>query len=151
MKDTHKQFEAEFGRKIFEVFEFFNEKAVASGSIAQIYKARLNGQVVAVKVRHPNIIEELELDIKIWFNVAQVLGKFINQLAMPLTFEEFKRALVSQTDLRLEARNLMVFNKNFSKHPNVLFPVPVEPFVASSVLVETWEDGIQMTDFLKQK
>jgi aarF domain-containing kinase len=70
---------------------------------------------------------------------------------MPLTFEEFKRALVSQTDLRLEARNLELFNKNFSKNPSVLFPVPMEPYISASVLVETWEDGIEMTDFLKRK
>jgi predicted unusual protein kinase regulating ubiquinone biosynthesis (AarF/ABC1/UbiB family) len=34
MSETHKQFEQEFGRKIYEVFEFFNEQPVASASIA---------------------------------------------------------------------------------------------------------------------
>lgn len=38
------------GRPINEVFDWFEEKPLASGSIAQVHKAVLDGEVVAVKV-----------------------------------------------------------------------------------------------------
>lgn len=49
---------------------------------------------------------------------------------MPITFDEFQRSLVSQTDLRFEARNLMIFNEKFSQQETVLFPKPIEPYVS---------------------
>ena len=36
-----------------KVFEWFESKPMASGSIAQVHKAILNGDMVAVKVRSP--------------------------------------------------------------------------------------------------
>ena len=43
--------ERDFGATIPEIFEQFNVEPIASGSIAQVYKAILNGRTVAVKVR----------------------------------------------------------------------------------------------------
>jgi len=50
---------------------------------------------VAVKVRHPNIIENLEMDIKILYSWANMLSGVITSIAMPITFDEFKKILVS--------------------------------------------------------
>jgi predicted unusual protein kinase regulating ubiquinone biosynthesis (AarF/ABC1/UbiB family) len=46
------------------MFDDFNERPIASGSIAQVYKARLDGHDVAVKVRHPHVVENIRLDFK---------------------------------------------------------------------------------------
>lgn len=46
------------------MFDDFDERPIASGSIAQVYKARLDGHDVAVKVRHPNVVENIRLDFK---------------------------------------------------------------------------------------
>ena len=51
---TEAQIQAELGKPVDEVFEYFSRKPIASGSIAQVYRARLNGRNVAVKVRHPH-------------------------------------------------------------------------------------------------
>lgn len=49
-----------------------------------------------MKVRHPNIISNLEMDIKILFRLANffsgTLG--IKSMGMPVTFDEFRKALV---------------------------------------------------------
>lgn len=51
---------------------------------------------MAVKVRHPNIIENLEMDIRILYNWSIILSKTVlKSAAMPLTLDEFKRTLVS--------------------------------------------------------
>lgn len=43
------------------------------GSIAQVYRAVLDGQQVAVKVRHPNVYEQIKLDFTIMKAIASML------------------------------------------------------------------------------
>lgn len=38
-----------------QMFDEFDHSPIASGSISQVYKAKLNGRKVALKVRHPNV------------------------------------------------------------------------------------------------
>lgn len=49
------------------VFEFFDETALASASIAQVHKAKLKpedgGHWVAVKVQKPAVAKQVELDL----------------------------------------------------------------------------------------
>ena len=58
---TKNQIYTEFGETVTEMFESFSEKPIASGSIAQVYRARLDGKDVAVKVRHPNVVEQIQI------------------------------------------------------------------------------------------
>jgi predicted unusual protein kinase regulating ubiquinone biosynthesis (AarF/ABC1/UbiB family) len=52
-EDTQKTIKRVYGKEIGEMFEEFDTTPIASGSVSQVYKAKLNGKVVAVKVRHP--------------------------------------------------------------------------------------------------
>ena len=52
--------ENELGLKLNKVFNRFNEKRIASASVAQVHKAILkNGDDVAVKILRPNIESKL--------------------------------------------------------------------------------------------
>jgi aarF domain-containing kinase len=50
---------------ILSVFDQFEQKPIASGSIAQIHKAVLAGKLVAVKIRHPNVAELIDMDFRL--------------------------------------------------------------------------------------
>ena len=73
--------EKAFGRKLTEIFEWFEEIPVASGSIAQVHRASLRfrypGQrlrkpiEVAIKVRHPGVAESIRRDFVIINLVAK--------------------------------------------------------------------------------
>jgi aarF domain-containing kinase len=63
-------FISEFGRPPEEVFEIFEEEAVASASVAQVHRAKLraedtdgNGRWVAVKVQKPDVGRQVEWDL----------------------------------------------------------------------------------------
>lgn len=86
---TKQIIEGAFGRRLDEIFEDFEEEPVASGSIAQIHRAvlrfRYPGQmskpmVVAVKVRHPGVSEEIRRDFTI-INWCAKISNFIPGLA----------------------------------------------------------------------
>jgi len=53
-----------FGAPLAAVFEAFEREPLGSGSIAQVYRARLRGDTVdvAVKVRHPGVVQRMRTD-----------------------------------------------------------------------------------------
>lgn len=51
--------------------------------------------------------------------------------------------------MRTEARNLMRFGQNFEGDPNVTFPKVIDNMTTDNVLVETFERGMSLNEFLK--
>lgn len=149
---TKKSIEKAFGRKLPEIFEKFDEEPVASGSVAQVYKATLKyrypGQqikpvVVAVKVRHPGVGEAIRRDFTIINFLAKIL-QFIpalKWLRLDESIRQFAVFMMSQVDLSREAAHLSRFMYNFRRWKDVSFPRPLYPLVHPSVLVETYEQG----------
>ncbi|CAL9014761.1 unnamed protein product [Prunus brigantina] len=72
-----------FGRKLAEIFDNFEQKPVASGSITQVHGAgqQLKPIVVAVKVRHPGIRESIWRDFVI-INLVAKISNFILLLSV---------------------------------------------------------------------
>ncbi|PQP94359.1 hypothetical protein Pyn_00452 [Prunus yedoensis var. nudiflora] len=70
-----------FGPKLPEIFDNFEEKPVASGSIAQVHGAgqQVKPMVVAVKVRHPGVCESIRRDFVI-INLVAKISNFIPAL-----------------------------------------------------------------------
>ncbi|KAJ7968450.1 Protein kinase [Quillaja saponaria] len=149
---TRKTIERAFGRKIYEIFENFEEKPVASGSIAQVHRASLKyrypGQqvkpiLVAVKVRHPGVGESIRRDFVI-INLVAKISNFIptlKWLRLDESVQQFAVFMMSQVDLAREAAHLSRFIYNFRRWRDVSFPKPVYPLVHPAVLVETFEQG----------
>lgn len=67
-------------------------------------------------------------------------------LALPESIAQFTEHMLAQLDFVREARNLDRFRAHFANNTNVSFPVPVEPYVSERVLVESWEDGVPLTE-----
>ena len=64
-------------RPLEDVFEEFEETAIASASLAQVHKARLkDGRTVAVKVQYPGIGEIVENDLRNVRLLLRILGAF---------------------------------------------------------------------------
>ncbi|XP_009374313.1 probable serine/threonine-protein kinase abkC [Pyrus x bretschneideri] len=149
---TKKTIERAFGRKLPEIFDNFEEKPVASGSIAQVHRATLRfrypGQrakpiVVAVKVRHPGVGESIRRDFVI-INLVAKISKFIPALKwwrLDESVQQFAVFMMSQVDLAREAAHLSRFIYNFRRWKDVSFPKPLYPLVHPAVLVETYEQG----------
>ncbi|CAD7947341.1 unnamed protein product [Amoebophrya sp. A120] len=96
----------------------FDKTPVASGSIAQVYRGRLaddNTNEVAIKVRHPNVEKQVDTDLKLVHSVCSFLSRFsyFEWMELPVTMDEFRKVLLDQTDLRIEAKNLKVFRDHF--------------------------------------
>jgi ABC1 atypical kinase-like domain len=131
------------------VFDEIDENPLASGSIAQVHKAVLDGRLVAIKIRHPNVEQLMEMDFTIMNWAAAVLDgtvPLVRWLHVRETLAQFSTSLKAQADLRVEASHLELLNHNFRTWPHVRFPHPI--FASSAVIIETFEPGRIVTTVL---
>jgi predicted unusual protein kinase regulating ubiquinone biosynthesis (AarF/ABC1/UbiB family) len=57
--------------------------------------------------------------------------------------------MVDQLDFEREAIHLKEFAKNFRGEKSVVFPKPIEKYCTSSLLIETFEEGIPISHFMR--
>ena len=99
----------ELGQTMGEIFAYFEEEPLAAASIGQVHRARLhNGAEVVVKVRRPQIIEQMQTDLEILLDIAGIAEKrttwgrmyHLSEIAL-----ELQRSLVVELDYLNEAEN----------------------------------------------
>ena len=144
----------EWGEDWKEVVQL-DRKVVGSGCCAQVYRGRLvrDDRDVAVKVVHPGLARQLELDLLVMSTAAGLISWMVpgvEWLSLEKAVEEFRELMVGQVDMRQEARNLVKFRENFRDNTRVFFPEPLEELCGSSVLVEDWVEGVGIQVYMDQ-
>ena len=72
---TRQRLEQVFRQPVDNLFEDFDETALASASIAQVHSARLkSGEEVVIKVLRPNVRRHIERDVKLLYTIAGLAG-----------------------------------------------------------------------------
>jgi len=120
-----------------------------------VYKGRMvqEGKEVAVKVVHPGLARQLELDLMVMRCGAWLITKLlpgVEWLSLEVAVEEFRELMVGQIDMRQEAVNLKKFRQNFDGHSHVFFPAPLTRYCGAEVLVEDWVEGVGILAFMNQ-
>ncbi|XP_053575011.1 uncharacterized aarF domain-containing protein kinase 2 [Bombina bombina] len=107
---------------------------------------------VAVKVLHPGLSQQVQMDLLLMKTWSRLLGMIpgLKWLSLTEIVEEFEKLMSQQIDLRFEARNLEIFQKNFEKLEFIKFPSPLHPFITRNVLVETFEEGEPVSVYLQE-
>lgn len=157
-KATRKAFFESFGVQIEDVFEEFDMSPIASGSVAQVHSAKLksqfalkDGQVkVAVKVRHPNVVQETFVDCDVLFYLLDAASYVSTAFSVPFDQKNFVLSLQKQVDLTYEACNLRQFSKNFQNEISIAFPTFSSDLLSPAVLVEGWASGKVVADFFSK-
>lgn len=131
-------------------------KPIASGAIAQVYRCKTDNFDLIMKVRHPNVQNEIFYDLKILNVFTRFLTKFISKqtfkwLNIEDNIKSFTKNMLLQTNLMIEAKNLQIFERNFEKYKsNIIFP-HVDPSLPSTkdILFETYENGQSLNTFME--
>ncbi|HEY0059508.1 MAG TPA: AarF/UbiB family protein [Flavisolibacter sp.] len=134
----------EYGPEWQRLFVFFDLSPVASGSIAQVHRAKLfSGEEVAVKVQRPGLKKIMQLDF--YFMLA--CGKFIGRhrrfghLPAEELIEELRTSILSQLDFDREANDLMTIKDN-TQIDYVYLPHVYLPYCRSQVIVMEFIRGL---------
>jgi len=159
LQDNVKPFEFKFAREriekelkvpLGELFEYIEEKPLASASIGQVHRARLkNGKTVIVKVQRPGIEESIEIDLAILMDLARLAEKHMasmRSLGPVALVEEFSRSLRRELDYVREGRNAERFRKNFKGIEYVHIPVVYWDYTTKHVLTMEYLKGIKVSD-----
>lgn len=138
--------EAAFGCPIDNIFEQFEFKPIASGSVAQVHRAQLpNGRHVAVKIRRPGLVRQVDTDLRLARFFARFLALIPAFRTMPLVdlISEFERPIRQQLDFKQEAANIRRFRANFALVERITMPVLVEELCTESVLTMDYLEHLE--------
>jgi ubiquinone biosynthesis protein len=140
--------EEELGRPLDEIFLEFCETPVASASIGQVHRARLQtGEDVAVKVQRRHIARVVRVDLDILQGLAQLAERLpdLEGYRPGATVAEFQRALRRELDFDRERRHMDEFRRHFNGSPLVRIPRPFPELSTDRVLVMEWLDGVPLS------
>jgi ubiquinone biosynthesis protein len=96
------------GKPLDEIFSLIEEEPLAAGSLAQVHRAVLKEEnlPVALKIRRPDIVKTVEIDLQILEGAAPHLSEHL-EFARTYDFvnlvKELKRALLRELNFTLEA------------------------------------------------
>ena len=142
--------EGELGKKIDEVFESFDMKPKASASISQVHIGVLkNGEKVAVKVKRPNIEENILMDIEIITWLSNIIEKYNEEFALmqpQKLISAFKSQLLQELDFNFEKNNTLKFARYFKDNKNIKIAKIYEEYSTKSVLTMEYINGIKISD-----
>ncbi len=137
--------------KINDHFLKINENPLASASVAQVHAAVLkNNNKVLIKVLKPNVEKIIFFDLNFLKFIFFILSFFIkDSIKILLILDELNFIFKNEINLKYEACYINKFKQNFSK--NVFFYAPnvYWDFVAESVLVLEYLDGINILNYKK--
>ena len=131
-------------------FATFEPVPLACASVGQAHSVVLHdGTEVVVKVRRPNVVEEMEQDLEIIQNFAARANRHSKTAARYDTVglaDEFVHTLRAQLDYLQEARNAERFSANFAGDPWVQIPRVFPDLTTSRVITLERIRGMKITD-----
>ncbi|NNF83277.1 MAG: hypothetical protein HKM99_11075 [Flavobacteriaceae bacterium] len=144
--------ERELEDKVDNIFAWFNPKAFASASVAQVHKVIFkDGKRGALKIQRPGIKEIIIEDIKVMYTVAEVLEKRIPSIK---TFDpiglvrNFENSIIKELDFIHESINAQRFNNNIhlDQAPDqyAYSPQVYLDYTTEKVLALEFVDGIKI-------
>lgn len=124
---------------------------VAAASLGQVYRARINGMDVAVKVQRPHLREQVAAD----FLLARWGATFLTETGLLRSdgvgaVDEYASRLFEELDYINEANNLKKFAALYSENgsasdtlpsPGILVPELYPSLCSDRVLTMTWLEG----------
>lgn len=142
--------ESELGKKLEDIFDYFEEQPKAAASIAQVHRARLKSkEEVVVKVQRPDIEKIINSDLEIMFHAARLLERYVpeSRLYDPVGIvEEFSEEIKNELDFLREGWNVERFRKNFKGDDSVYVPKVYWEYTTKKILVMEYIDGIKIKD-----
>jgi ubiquinone biosynthesis protein len=144
------EIERALGRSPFEVFRDLDPVPLASASIAQVHRARLqDGTPVVLKIRRPGIRPKVEADLRLLAQIAQLIESEIPEARRYQPTEiaaQFARSLERELDLAVEARHVARLAKNFEGDPYIVIPKVYGEWTSEVMNVQEHVDAIPGTD-----
>ncbi|KAG0349688.1 hypothetical protein BG005_010825 [Podila minutissima] len=123
-----------------------------SGSTKKRKEKRKLKTEVAIKVLHPKVARTVARDLAIMKFFVSLIHRIptMNWIALPDQVAMFGSMMEEQLDLRIEAKNLATFKRNFRDRYTVTFPSTLSEFATKEMLIEEYVDALPLKTYLEQ-
>ncbi len=147
-EDVRSVVEADLGRPLEEVFSSFDQRPIASASLAQVHKAvlRSTGQTVAVKVQHRGLREASAVDLRTISALVDAVRARFPRFEYRWLVNEIRVNLPRELDFRLEAANIERTGRLLAGRDDVVVPSVFHDASSGRVLTMSFEDGCYITN-----
>ncbi|XP_022138474.1 uncharacterized protein LOC111009639 [Momordica charantia] len=141
--------EEELGQPWQNIYSELSPSPIAAASLGQVYKGRLieNGDLVAVKVQRPFVLETVTIDLFIIRNLGLVLRRF-PQISLDVVglVDEWAARFFEELDYVNEGENGTRFAEMMRKDlPQVVVPKTYQKYTSRKVLTTGWIDGEKLS------
>ncbi|NBB91799.1 MAG: 2-polyprenylphenol 6-hydroxylase [Gammaproteobacteria bacterium] len=147
--------EEQLGATIAELFDDFEDRPLASASIAQVHAARLKtGEAVVVKVVRPGIEEQIRRDLELLRAMARVVRRYHpegERIRPDDVVSEFRRVIYRELDMKAEAASASLLRRNFDGRKDLYVPAIHWQLTASRVLTMERVNGVSVKDIPELK
>ena len=131
-----------------ECFANFDEKPLASASIAQVHRATLhNGEKVVVKIQRPDIADIIDIDLQILSEFAEIAENNFPQFARFEPVElvhSLKKSMLRELNFLLEANNIIRFQNMFREEQRIYIPKVYTRYSTRRVICMEFIEGIKI-------
>lgn len=141
--------EEELGTPWKNIYSELSSSPIAAASLGQVYKGSLkeNGDLVAVKVQRPFVLETVTIDLYIIRNLGLVLRKF-PQISVDVVglVDEWAARFFEELDYVNEGENGNTFAEMMRKDlPQVVVPKTYHKYTSRKVLTTEWIEGEKLS------
>lgn len=140
----------ELGMPVEDAFAVFEAVPIAAGSLGQVHRARHhNGTWLAVKIRRPNVVRDIERDLSLMMEMAQLIEKHIpeSEIFDPVGLvNHFARTIRRELNFRREGRTLDEFSRLFRNDATLFVPKVFWDLTTESVLTMEFINGYRISD-----
>jgi len=146
--DAREVIEAELG-PVDEYFEEFDTDAISGASLGQVYRASIDGEDVAVKIRRPGVETLVEADLRVVRWSLPLLMRFVDEaraFSLENLADEFATVIRQEMDYEREARMLTEIRDNFADDEGIVVPEVVDSHSGPTVLTMKYVGGTKITD-----
>ena len=138
--------ENSLGQPISALFDDFDPVPIAAGSLGQVHRARMrDGTPLAVKVRRPGIVTEIERDLSLMFELARLVERRIpeTQIFDPVGLvRHFARTIRRELNFLREGRTMDEFARLLRDESQLVIPGAFLDQAAENVLVMEYVEGM---------
>jgi len=142
--------EDELGVTMEELFDDITPEPVAAASLGQVYKAKLksNGDIVAVKVQRPFVLETVSLDLYLVRQIGLFARNFpylVDRLDVVSLLDEFAYRFYQELDYNIECDNGVKIKEQMAVLDNVVIPKNYPEVTSRRVHVAEWIEGEKLS------
>jgi ubiquinone biosynthesis protein len=142
--------EEEFGQSISSLFAEFSTEPIAAGSLGQVHEARLDdGTRVAVKIRRPGAVRDIERDLSLLDQLAVLLVRNFPETEVfdPVGLVgQFARSIRRELQFSREGRTMDEFRRRFANDATLVIPQVYWDRTSDAVLTIDFVDGCRIND-----